>query len=132
MTGLLRPAWMDRDFRFHGKMPAWLGPTGTALALGAAFGIGWSPCVGPILATILIQAGLDGSGAHGAFLLAMFSLGLAVPFLAFGLLADRGAAVLRRSGRVAQAVEVVGGILLIVLGILVFTGTANRILYLVR
>lgn len=132
MVGLLRPAWMDRDFRFHGRMPAWLGPSGTALALGAAFGIGWSPCVGPILAAILIQAGLGGSGAQGAFLLAVFSLGLAVPFLAFGVLADRGAAILRRSGRVAQAVEVAGGVLLILLGIVIFTGTANRILYLIR
>lgn len=131
MTGLLRPAWMDRDLRFHGRAPAWLGPIGVALVTGAAFGIGWSPCVGPILASILITAGLTGSGAHGALLLLCFSLGLGVPFFAFGALADQGAAFLRRHARATHIVEIAGGALLIVMGILVFTGTASRLLYLV-
>lgn len=128
MTGLLRLRWMDRDLRFHGRLPAWLGPTGSALVLGAAFGIGWSPCVGPILASILVQAGLTGGAAQGGILLAFFSAGLALPFLACGLVADHGAAVLRKWGRAAKAVEVVGGVLLILLGIVVFTGAANRLL----
>ncbi|MFO1532269.1 MAG: cytochrome c biogenesis CcdA family protein [Thermoplasmatota archaeon] len=128
MTGLLRFAWMDRDLRFHGKAPAWLGPTAGAAFLGAAFGVGWSPCVGPILSAILVQAGISGGGGQGAFLLGLFAVGLAIPFLAFGLVADQGASLLRRWGRAAHVIEVVGGILLILLGMVIFTNSANRLL----
>lgn len=128
MTGLLRLRWMDRDLRFHGKAPAWMGPTFGALFLGAAFGVGWSPCVGPLLGGILVAAGRSGGAAAGALLLATFSFGMALPFLAFGLAADQGAALLRRWSRATRVVEVVGGVLLIVLGIFIFTGSTNRVL----
>jgi cytochrome c-type biogenesis protein len=127
MLGLWRMPWMDRDVRVHSVSDR-LGPVAGAVALGAAFGVGWTPCVGPILASILIQAGLGGSGAGAAFLLAVFSLGLAVPFLAFGLLADSGAGFVRRHARATQVVEIVGGLFLVALGIMVYTGAANRLL----
>lgn len=127
MLGLWRLPWMDRDFRVH-SVSSRLGPVSGALALGAAFGVGWTPCVGPILASILLQAGLGGSGAGGTLLLAVFSAGMAVPFLAFGLAADAGAGFVRRHGRATQVVEVVGGLFLVALGIMVYTGAANRVL----
>lgn len=127
MVGLLHFPWMDRDLRFHGKVPAWLGPGGGAFALGAAFGVGWSPCVGPVLGSILVLAGVSGAAASGAVLLVVFSLGLAVPFLAVGFSADRAAALLRRFARFARGVEVVGGVFLVLLGIAVFTGATARL-----
>lgn len=125
MIGLIRVPILDRDLRLHQeeKLAAM---TGGPFLLGAAFGVGWSPCVGPVLATILIEAGSSGNALGGGALLAVFSLGLGVPFLLFGLAADRGAAFTRRFARFTQAVEVVGGVLLCVLGVFVFTGSINR------
>jgi cytochrome c-type biogenesis protein len=127
MLGLWRMPWMDRDVRVHSRFER-AGPIAGAFLLGASFGIGWTPCVGPILASILLQAGLGGTGAGGAFLLLCFSLGLAIPFLAFGLAADAGAAFVRRHARATRVVEVLGGLFLVALGIMVFTGAANRLL----
>jgi len=127
MLGLWRLPWMDRDLRVHSVSDR-AGPVAGAFLLGAAFGVGWTPCVGPILASILLTAGVSGSGASAAFLLAFFALGLAVPFLAFGVAADAGAGFVRRHHRATVAVEVVGGLFLVALGIMVFTGAANRLL----
>jgi len=127
MTGLLRLAFLDRDLRYHGTPTALKrAPLFGAFFLGAAFGVGWSPCVGPILASILILAGVQASTAAAAFLLLAYAVGLALPFLLVGLAADRGAALLRRFGRATQVIEIVGGVLLIVLGIFVFTGSTAR------
>lgn len=128
MLGLLPIPVLDRDLRYHGKVPAWLGPGGSAFVLGAAFGVGWTPCVGPVLASILILAGIEGSASMGGLLLLLFSLGLAVPFLVFGLVADRGAAWIHRNAKWTRVVEWVGGLFLIALGIAVFTGAANRLI----
>jgi cytochrome c-type biogenesis protein len=128
MTGLLHLPFMDRDFRYHGTAPKSAGPVAGAAFLGMAFGVGWSPCVGPILASVLILAGMQGSITSAAFLLGLYALGLAVPFLIVGLTAERGAAVLRRFSRVTRGVEIAGGVILIVIGIFVFTGALSRFL----
>jgi cytochrome c-type biogenesis protein len=127
MLGLIRVPWLDRDVRWHGAAPARAGPVGGALLLGTAFGVGWSPCMGPILASILLLAGLQGSITASGALLGVYALGLAVPFVALGLGADHVAPALRRFARVSRAVEVVGGLLLIALGIAVFTGATARL-----
>lgn len=128
MLGLLRFPWMDRDLRYHGRGPAWLGPYGTATVMGAAFGVGWTPCVGPILGSIIVLAGIEGGAMQGGLLLSLFSLGLAIPFLIFGSLADLGSSFMQRYARFTQVVEIVGGVFLVLLGIMVFTGAANRLL----
>lgn len=127
MLGLLRLPFLDRDLRYHGTAPLRHGPVFGALGLGAAFGVGWSPCVGPILAGILLLAGVSGGATGGAVLLGVYALGLAVPFLALGVFADRGAAWVKRFGRATHAIEVVGGVLLVALGVAVFTGAVSRL-----
>ncbi len=128
MTGLLRLKFLDRDVRYHGHGPKDATPLFSALALGAAFGVGWSPCVGPVLASILLLAGLDGGAAGGALLLAVYSAGLGVPFLVIGFSAERSTAVLQRFRRTTIWIERVGGGILIVLGIFVFTGSLTRVI----
>lgn len=128
MTGLLDLGILEREARYTGDAPDPLGPLAGAAFLGAAFGVGWSPCVGPILASILVLAGLEGGAVAGGLLLAAYAAGLALPFLALGVSADRGAAWLRRHRRLARGVEVVGGVLLVVVGIFVFTGSVARFL----
>lgn len=120
-AGFLRaPAFLQRERR-PGLTRARRGPAG-AFVLGAAFAAGWSPCIGPVLASILaVSAGARTAG-WGAVLLLLYSLGLGVPFLilAAGANRSRWVPALRRH---SIAVERAGGALLIGVGVLVVTGS---------
>lgn len=119
-TGLLRIPVLYREARLDlRRLPG--GPLG-AVPLGMAFAIGWTPCVGPVLAGILTAAAATGTASAGAGLLFVYSLGLGIPFL---LLAwGHGRAIgaftwLRRHGR---AIEWIGGSVLVLMGVLMITG----------
>ncbi|MFN3266322.1 MAG: cytochrome c biogenesis CcdA family protein [Deinococcales bacterium] len=92
------------------------------VALGAAFGAGWTPCIGPILGVILSIAGSSGSLSTGVGLLLVYSLGLAVPFLLAALAWDRLGGRFRQMGRYVGIVEKVSGVLLILAGVLLASG----------
>jgi cytochrome c-type biogenesis protein len=94
---------------------------GTA-ALGAAFAFSWTPCVGPVLATILALAGSSASVGTGSLLLAIYGLGLAVPFVVVGLSLTRTLRLARRIHAHYRLVEAAGGGLLISIGTLLITG----------
>jgi cytochrome c-type biogenesis protein len=97
------------------------GPLGAVLA-GAGFGIGWTPCVGPTLAAILALAGRSGHALDGAVLLAVYSLGLGVPFLLSGLLFTRGLASFASLRRHTPVLVRASGVVLIGLGALLALG----------
>lgn len=80
---LVRSPWLYRELRLHPSASR-LGPF-TAPVLGAAFAFGWTPCIGPVLGSVLALAAADGDTSRGGLLLAVYSAGLAVPFLAAGL-----------------------------------------------
>jgi cytochrome c-type biogenesis protein len=84
---VLRAPWMYREARFH-PSPSRFGPLAAPIA-GAAFGFGWTPCIGPILASVLAVSATQGRAIEGAGLLAFYSLGLGVPFLVTGLALGR-------------------------------------------
>lgn len=99
-------------------------PRGPAYAfpMGMAFAAGWAPCVGPVLASILATAAATGTVVWGAVLLALYSMGLGIPFVLLALgfsRAQRSLGWLRRNGR---RIEVVGGALLVVVGVLFVSG----------
>ncbi|MEI6447359.1 MAG: cytochrome c biogenesis protein CcdA [Actinomycetes bacterium] len=102
------------------------GRGGPAVA-GAAFAIAWTPCIGPTLSAILATAAISGSAAQGALLLAFYSLGLAIPFiltaLAFGRMTTAFAVIKRHY----TVIVVTGGVVLIALGILIWTGEFFRL-----
>lgn len=126
--GLFRLAFMDREVRYHhGARPA--GQLG-AYVIGAAFAFGWTPCIGPVLATILAVAGSADSVRYGASLLAVYSLGIGIPFLAAALFAKPFLDFMQRFHRHLGTVEKVMGGLLVVTGILFITGALSEFSYL--
>ncbi|HUW42473.1 MAG TPA: cytochrome c biogenesis protein CcdA [Rectinemataceae bacterium] len=98
-----------------------------AFALGLAFAAGWSPCIGPILASILLYAAREGNTARSALLLAAYSAGLALPFLAAGLFFDRMRRPMDWFKRHALGVKIVSGALLIALGAGMALGQLGRV-----
>ena len=108
------------------ELPRGGGAVTPALA-GVAFAIGWTPCVGPTLAAILALSAGSGHPAQGAVLLAVYSLGLGVPFLLFGLLFTRSLALVRVLRRHWRMVTVSSGGLLVAFGVLLATGELVRL-----
>lgn len=89
--------------------------------VGSAFAIGWTPCVGPVLAAILVLAGTTTSLTSGVSLLLAYSIGLMLPFLIVGTFTARSSQFLSTHPRLINWLSMVGGVILIILGILVFT-----------
>jgi cytochrome c-type biogenesis protein len=116
LTGLLKIPLLYRDTRMSGGAPR-RGLLG-AFLLGFAFALGWTPCIGPILASILVLAARRETVAAGIFLLAIYSAGLAIPFLLTSLGLTRFLRFYGRFRRHLHAVEVASGVLLIALGVL--------------
>lgn len=123
--GAIRIPGLNREVRLDLRRVR-PGPLG-AVPLGMAFALGWTPCIGPVLAGILTAAATTQGAWRGASLLFVYSLGLGIPFLLLAVGYARAGSVfgwLRRHGR---AVEVAGGVVLIVMGILMVTGQWLRL-----
>ena len=118
--GVFRLAFLEVEKRVHSqRKPA--GPFG-AMLVGVAFAFGWTPCIGPILGGILAIAGSKNSVAEGITLLAVYSLGLGIPFLITSLAINQFFGAAKRTRRYYHAIEVASGALLIVIGLLIITG----------
>jgi len=94
---------------------------GGPIVAGAAFAIAWTPCIGPTLGAILSAAALSSSAAHAAFLLLVYSAGLAIPFLLTAVAFSRATTAFAVVKRHYQAIIAVGGLILIAMGILIWT-----------
>jgi cytochrome c-type biogenesis protein len=118
--GVLRIGWLYREKRVQTtKKPASL--LG-AMLVGVAFAFGWTPCIGPILAAILFVAGAQETVRQGVILLAVYSAGLAIPFIATSLAINHFFSAFAKIRRHYKAIEVASGALLIVIGVLIFSG----------
>ena len=111
---------LNREWRVDALMER--AGKGGPMVAGAAFAIAWTPCVGPTLASILSAAALTDSAARGAGLLAVYSLGLAIPFLLTAIAFSRMTQVFDVVKRHYAAIVAVGGAILIAMGILILTG----------
>jgi len=120
-VGALKVGFLAREVRWDlGDKP--LGYLGSVLA-GMAFGAGWTPCIGPILGSILLYTSSRADFAQGIWMLLAYSLGLAIPFLVAAWALERFLGWMKRFRRYVGVVEKVAGVLLIAFGLLLLTGT---------
>lgn len=119
LTGLLKIDLLMREKRLHINK----GPTGYigAFLIGLSFAAGWTPCIGPLLGTILIYAGAQASASFGLQLLGVYSLGLAIPFLLATLAINIFFTYTRKLNKFLNFITIASGIILIIFGILLLT-----------
>ena len=136
LAGPSMTRWLNRDVRFHnlGSQTAEQAKSGGALSgvtsgflLGFAFAFGWTPCIGPILAAVLVLAANAETISRGVFLLAVYSAGLAVPFLLTAVGINKFLRFYQRFRKHLHTVEVLSGVLLLFVGALIFM---NRLTWL--
>lgn len=116
---VLRRPGLYREARFHPRLERF-GPFAAPVA-GAAFGFGWQPCLGPILASVSAVAASSGSAGQGAGLLAAYSLGLGIPFLVVGLALGRLSGVIGLVRRHSGAITAAAAAVMAGFGVLLFT-----------
>jgi cytochrome c-type biogenesis protein len=119
IAGVLRIPWLARERRF--QLAGQQGQAVGAAIVGVTFGAAWTPCVGPILGSILLLATTTNSTLDGVKLLTAYSAGLAIPFFLASLAVERSLRFADRFKRWLPLVEKVAGALLVIMGILVFT-----------
>ena len=119
LTGIIRIPGLDVEKRIYlEKKPLhFLG----IFIIGMAFGAGWSPCIGPLLGSILIIAGSQETVQHGIVLLAIYSAGLALPFIFISVFIHLLLIVIKKASRVLRYVNTASGILLIIVGLILVT-----------
>lgn len=118
VAGVIRLPGLNREKRL--TLAARDASYPVSFLVGLIFALGWTPCVGPILAGILVLAAQAGTLSNGVLLLLVYSLGLGVPFLALGAAFDRIAPVLKRLTPYLPAIEVVTGALLALMGVIIY------------
>jgi cytochrome c-type biogenesis protein len=124
MIGVFRIPFLEYDVRVHKQMDPQLGYLSSML-MGVFFSAGWSPCVGPVLGAIMTFSLNGGSVLKGASLGLAYSAGLAIPFLLAALGIGWVTGILRRYSKVMRYTEIVMGVLLVIVGVLLFLGSFN-------
>ena len=119
IAGVFRIRFLDYEKRFHTRTRS-SGLMG-AFLVGIAFSFGWSPCIGPFLAAILTYAATQETIGQGIVLLGVYALGLGIPFLLTGLAVHAFFAAFARIKRYFRIIEIASGVLLILVGLLIFT-----------
>src|SRR5512135_2104730 len=123
VSGVIRLDFLTRERKFHmtGKPAGYIG----SFFVGMTFAAAWTPCIGPILGTILLYASSQGSASYGFRLLAVYSLGLAVPFFLSSLMFNSFLSYTVRIRRYMRVIMALSGLLLIVFGVLLLTNNVR-------
>lgn len=121
MIGVLRLLTLDQDRRVRTSVRP-PGPL-NSLLLGATFSAGWTPCIGPVLASVLVLAGTTSTATEGATLLLSYAAGMALPFLLLTVSLDRMQSLLQRLMPHTERIRIAGGVLMVVLGIMLYTNS---------
>lgn len=113
----------EKKFHFHGKPASFLG----AYVIGMTFAAGWTPCIGPILGSILLYASSQGSTVYGLKLLTVYSIGLAVPFFLSALAMNTFLLYVKALYRHMRLIMILSGLLLIIFGIMLLTNQVREL-----
>ncbi|MCX5717387.1 MAG: sulfite exporter TauE/SafE family protein, partial [Nitrospirae bacterium] len=125
MAGFLKLDFLMRERKVHlsGKPAGYIG----TFAIGMTFAAGWTPCIGPILVSILLYAGAKGSAVYGIKLLSVYSLGLAVPFFFSSLAINSFLSYSKKLQKHMRIIIIISGILLIAFGVIMLTNRLKDI-----
>lgn len=128
MSGLYRIKFLDYEKRIYTNtrpVNIVVGP----FLMGLAFAFGWTPCIGPVLAAILVYAGTQDTVSQGILLLTLYSAGLGIPFLLTAIAINKFYLFSTKIKKHFKVIEIIGGILLILIGSLILTDNLQRIVY---
>ncbi len=114
---------LEKRFHFRKRPRGVIG----AVLVGMAFGAGWTPCIGPILASILFLAGTSSQGLKGTMLLVVYSAGLGIPFVLAGLFFSSFQKRMERLKPYLRTVKMVSGVFLVFIGLLIFSGSLTKL-----
>ncbi|MEJ2182452.1 MAG: cytochrome c biogenesis protein CcdA [Nitrospirota bacterium] len=125
MAGMFKMNFLMREWKFHlkGRPAGFVG----AFFIGMAFAAGWTPCIGPILGSILVFAGSKGSAVYGLKLLSVYSLGLALPFLLSALAFNTFISYTNALKKHMPTVMLISGLLLVAFGVLLLTNKVQAL-----
>ena len=126
MIGIIRIPFLEYDTRRQELPDPKFGYLSSAL-MGVFFSAGWSPCIGPILGTILTISLQSGRVWEGTGLLAVYSAGLAIPFLVAALGIGWVSGIIKKYGKAMRYVEIAMGVLLVIIGVLLFLGALQQL-----
>lgn len=114
---------MEKRFSYEGRKSNFFG----AMLLGLAVGFGWTPCIGPILASVLALAAKKASVGAGIYLLFVYSMGIAIPFIITAILIQGAAFKVRSIMKYTKIIKIITGIILVLTGISLYTGLFARL-----
>ncbi|MFC2149135.1 cytochrome c biogenesis CcdA family protein [Candidatus Auribacterota bacterium] len=120
LTGIFKLGFLQKEKRAHVSKGRECGYI-CSFIIGLAFGAGWTPCVGPILGSILVMAGTTGEVLKGVVLLAAYSLGIGLPFIFATLALNQFLGLMNRFKKWIQVLSIISGVFLIIVGVLLFT-----------
>jgi len=122
MLDIVKIPFLSTERKFFISSPFAKGSYFNSLILGIVFGAGWTPCVGPILGSVLLLASQTATAFQGAFLLGVFSFGLAIPFLLIALGIENAEKRMVRFSKILRFMNIIGGVFLVILGTLLVLG----------
>lgn len=123
--GILRLPFLYRELRFEARSEG--GSILGAYVLGLAFAFGWTPCIGPVLGSILALTMQEAQITRGMLMMLFYAIGLGVPFMLAAVFLTRAQGVMARLKRYMRAVEIVMGVLLLIIGLLLISGDFARL-----
>ena len=127
LIGILNLNFLNQEKRFHTKN--YSNNLFFPILVGAAFGFGWTPCIGPVLGSILTLAAVESSIGKGILLLSFYSLGLAIPFILSGYGISKFLAFSKNFKKNIKIVSITGGVILLITGILILTNKLQALGY---
>lgn len=125
MLGVLHLPFLEMEKRLQG--PRKTGSWATSILIGMAFAAGWTPCFGPILASILILAGQSDTTAQGMLLLLVYSLGMGIPFLLTAFFIDHFKGFLAKNERLIRLLPKLGGVVMVIFALLLLLDKMSRV-----